>query len=740
MSESKTSGYQFGTFQGVFTPSILTILGVIMFLRFGWVLGNVGLGLTLLIVTLATSITLLTGLSLSATATNMKVGKGGAYYIISRSLGLEIGAAIGLPLFLAQALGIAFYISGFSESVLASVDITPWLEWIPFELSPARALSILTLLALTLLALISADLALKAQFFILATIAASLLSFFIGPGAPEASAPTAVFEKMSFWAVFAVFFPAVTGIEAGIAMSGDLKEPSKSLPRGTLAAVLTGYVVYMAIPVFLVLRGASPAVLMERPLILADMARWPLLILAGVWAATLSSALGALLGAPRTLQALAQDGILPRSLGRGFGKKQDPRLATACSFAVALLAVILGDLNLIAPVLSMFFLTSYGLINLSAGLEGLIESPNWRPRFKFPCWGSLLGAAACFGTMLMINSGATMIALGITAALYFLVKRRELNAHWGDMRYGLLMLTHRFALEGLMNHPPDARSWRPNVLAFSGSPQSRWNLVELAAALARGGSMLTLASVLSTDKWNGKRVASLRKSILDFLAKRDLQAMVKIFPADDMISGAEALVKGYGFGPVQPNTIVIGESRNEERFADFAGLVQLVHRMERNLVIVREKEEQSPGERASPGRIDLWWRGQTQNIGLMLTLAIQLKRSGSNPLSRIVLKRMVDTEEEVAERQEILERYVKEQRLDLDVEVMARNKRSPFDVMRGESGDADLVLLGLRPCAEDEEKTRYAAYLDSVFKESDPLLCAFVLSADDVDFSEILAE
>jgi solute carrier family 12 sodium/potassium/chloride transporter 2 len=110
-----SGGYNFGTFQGVFTPSILTILGVIMFLRFGWVLGNVGLPLTMLIVTMATMITLLTGLSLSATATNMKVGSGGAYYIISRSLGLEVGAAIGLPLFLAQALGIAYYISGFSE-------------------------------------------------------------------------------------------------------------------------------------------------------------------------------------------------------------------------------------------------------------------------------------------------------------------------------------------------------------------------------------------------------------------------------------------------------------------------------------------------------------------------------------------------------------------------------------------------------------------------------------------------
>lgn len=392
--ETTPGGYQFGTFQGVFTPSILTILGVIMFLRFGWVLGNVGLPLTLLIVTMATSITFLTGLSLSATATNMKVGGGGAYYLISRSLGLEVGAAIGVPLFFAQALGIAFYISGFAESIVDVVDVTPLIEHLPFAITPIRFISVVTLLVLTVIATVSADLALKTQLLILAMIAASLVSFFAGgtPSETFIDADTLIPARLGFWAVFAVFFPAVTGIEAGIAMSGDLKNPAKSLPRGTIAAVVTGYVVYMTIPVFLSWVIRDERVLLLRPLIMADIARWGRLILLGVWAATLSSALGALLGAPRTLQALSRDKVLPRFIGRGFGKNNDPRTATACSFLVALVAILLGDLNLIAPILTMFFLTSYGLINLSAGLEGLIESPTWRPQFRFPWWGSLLGA------------------------------------------------------------------------------------------------------------------------------------------------------------------------------------------------------------------------------------------------------------------------------------------------------------------------------------------------------------
>ena len=261
-TEKTPQGYQFGTFKGVFTPSILTILGVIMYLRFGWALGNVGLTETLLIVTLASAITFLTALSLSALATNMKVEGGGAYYIISRSLGIEAGAAVGVPLFFAQALGISFYILGFSESLVTEFpsllpEIASFLhlpdDIIGFcDVYYSQIVGIVTLLLLTGMAYKSADLVLKSQFVIMVIIAVSLLSFFCG-GEPsqELVLPAYMGERVGFWAVFAVIFPAVTGIEAGIAMSGDLKDPKKSLPRGTMAAVLLGYVVYVAVVLFL---------------------------------------------------------------------------------------------------------------------------------------------------------------------------------------------------------------------------------------------------------------------------------------------------------------------------------------------------------------------------------------------------------------------------------------------------------------------------------------------------------
>ena len=236
-----SSRNKFGTFKGVFTPSILTILGVIMYLRMGWVLGHMNLFQTILIITIASVITFFTALSISATATNMKVGGGGAYFMISRSLGVEAGAAIGVPLFFAQALGIAFYLAGFSESLQ-----------VIFPDLPIQAISAITLAALTALALFSADLALKAQFVIFAIIILSIVSFFIGGGQPPEIDPNKLADSnIGFWAVFAVFFPAVTGILTGVSMSGDLKKPEKSLPYGTLAAVIIGYIVYITIPVFL---------------------------------------------------------------------------------------------------------------------------------------------------------------------------------------------------------------------------------------------------------------------------------------------------------------------------------------------------------------------------------------------------------------------------------------------------------------------------------------------------------
>ena len=742
MSEqTEKQGYSFGTFKGVYTPSVLTIFGVIMYLRFGWVLGNVGLFGTLLIVTLATAITFLTGLSISAMATNMKVGGGGAYYIIARSLGLEAGAAIGLPLFFARAIGVAFYIAGFTEALM-SMTGNPLAQWGIEPVMASKMISSAMLVLLTALAYFSADLALKVQFGIFAAIAVSLVSFFAGNPAPEllaVSAGTIIPPKVGFWVVFAVFFPAVTGIEAGLGLSGDLKDPSKSLPIGTLLAIGTGYLVYMVMPVFLnsVIPDTSILRTEEFTNIMSIVGRWAPLVAVGIYAASLSSALGSLLGAPRTLQALAIDRIIPRVIGRGYGKdKADPRIATAISFAVALAAVLLGDLDLIAPILSMFFLLSYGLLNLSAGLEGLIESPSWRPKFKVHYAISLIGAAACFVAMLMIDAGATIIAILLTALIFYLVKRRRLNAHWADMRYGILTLLVRFAIQHLNKLKPDERTWRPNIMALSGSPKSRWHLVEMAHSLTRHSSALTVASILPVEDWSAEKVHTMESSMRDYLEKREVDAMVKIFPAPNMLQGAKALVRAYGYGPLTPNTILLGDTENRDNFNEFAELIQLVYRTQRNLIMLRESDVEAAAE---ADEIHVWWGGNKDNIGLILTLAYQIQKSPIWKESKLVLKTIVEHEEERAQAKERLELFIEEQRIPAEADVLIKRLPSFFDIIRQSSAGAGLVFMGMRPPNEGESHEEYGHYYGNLMettKEMPPL--ALVLAAEAIEFRQVI--
>ncbi len=748
--EPEQAGYNFGTFKGVFTPSILTILGIVMYLRFGWAIGHAGLAGTLAIVTIASAITFFTALSLSALATNMRIGGGGAYYIISRALGVEAGAAVGLPLFFAQALGISFYVAGFSESF---VEIFPALvpdiiESLGFSGSVGLYLAshqeslvgVIILLLLAVMAYKSADLALKTQFIIMAAVFISLVAFFAGGRGhiPEA-AEYVVADRRSFWAVFAVIFPAVTGIEAGIGMSGDLKDPVKSLPRGTIMAVTVGYVVYIAIVIFLWVSVKDLDSLTNRPMIMMEVARWGKPVMLGVWAAALSSAMGALLGAPRTLQALARDRVVPRFLGRGFGSGKDPRIATAAAFLVGLTGVLIGDLNIIAPLLTMFFLTSYGLLNVSAGLKELTSPPSWRPRFR-PHWAvGISGALMCFAAMFMIGPGATFLAIFVAGAVYYLMERRSLKAWWGDMRSGIMMLLARHAVHYLSRHGLDEESWRPNILVFTGSPKNRWHLVELASAISQNTGFLTIAAIVREDM-EAERVRNLTSILGDYLQKKDVSAVVKVFAAPTPLAGANSLVRAYGYGPIVPNTILIGETENRENYLEFAELVKNVKSHRQNLIVVRGPASE-PEEQMRKERIDLWWYGTQQNLGFMLAICHMLKLSPDWRATRLVLKNIIEDEEKRSGTRERLNSFVTGVRLEADVEVMAKTNSDVFAMIRENSRDADLVFMGMRAPADDEDVETYREYYNGLLEKTRGLPpIALALAAEDMDFYSLFKE
>lgn len=723
-----------------------------MYLRMGWTVGMAGIWGAVVIILLSTSVTLITGLSLSALATNMKVGGGGAYFIISRSLGLETGAAIGIPLFLAQAVGVSFYIAGFTEAVLGVFPgVNPL--WV----------GIGTLTLLTLLALISADLALKSQYVVMAAIGLSLVSFFAGSTPAGMAEGTATLESsvdstvrsvqyLGFWAVFAVFFPAVTGIEAGISMSGDLRSPEKSLPVGTLSAIGCGLLIYLAIPIFLYSQVSDRTALIEDPMLMQKVARWGPLVIAGVWAASLSSAMGAILGAPRTLQALARDSAAPKFLGRGLGPQANPVIATCVTFGIAALGVILGDLNKIAPALSMFFLTSYGILNLASALEDWMQHPSWRPSFKTPAWLSFAGFLLCLGIMIKIDAWAALIALMIALGIYLVMKRRSLKARWGDMRLGLWMFLVREILYRIAGQYQDEKTWKPNILALSGAPSSRWPLIQLANEITQEKSFLTVATVCPEENWTPDRVRKASETIRDFLKKRQIQAFVRTVPAKNVLDGAQALVRAYGFGPLAPNTLLLGDTEKKANIHGFAALIQLAYRSGKNLALIREDPEETEADECEstfevgierPGHpIDIWWSGRRQNIGFMMTIASLIKRSDRWRNGELFIKTIVDSSEKQEGMRKRLDEFISSSRLKAKSEVILISQgASPFETIRRSSGESGLVFLGMRPPESEEPLDEYARYYESLLSQLEGLpVCCLTLASDSVDFLRIFDE
>lgn len=721
--------HRFGTFKGVFLPSILTIFGVIMYLRMGWVVGNAGLAFTIIIVTVSSAITLITALSMSSIATNMKVRGGGAYFMVSRSLGVEAGAAIGLSLFFAKAIGIAFYIVGFAESVH---DIFPML--------PEMAVGVASLVLMTLLAYISANLALKASLVIFVIVILSLVSFFAGSPYEGTAVQTSVLagRAASFWVVFAVFFPAVTGIEAGISMSGDLKNPARSLPLGSIAAVLVGYLVYLAVPVFLYFMASEEA-LAGNLMIFKDISRFKAIVILGIWGATLSSALGSLLGAPRNLQAIARDRIVPTFLGRGHGAADTPRMATAASFLIALIAVLAGNLNTIAPVLSMFFLTTYGSLNLIAGIEGLINNPSWRPSFRTPWFISLAGAALCLGAMFMINAGATFIAIIAIALLYYLTAKRKFNARWLDIRRSIHMALARFSIYRLTETGENVRSWRPNILVLSGSPTRRFYLIELADAISHGKGFLTVASILTGENIPVEKIYSLEKSVHSYLKERDIPALVEVVAAENRMEGIENLVRTYGIGPLIPNTILVGEAEDENSLDEYTRMIMLAYRAKRNLIIVRESHVKEPHV-AQRKHISCWWGGKRHNAGLMLALGYMIQTSEEWRDSKLTIKTIAKDDEDSKTIHNDIDGFLKEARLiaEPDVTIYPYSDSPLPTAIRESSHDADLVFIGMRPPDENETVESYSAYYRELMQRTEgfPML-AIVLAAEEIKFQDI---
>lgn len=600
---------KFGTFAGVFTPDVLTILGVIMYLRLGWVVGNAGFLGTLAIILLAKSITLFTGLSMSSITTNIRIGAGGAYSIISKSLGLEAGGSIGIPLYISQALSAALYIIGFTAS---------WQLVFPHH--DYYIVATVAWFFLLTASYISAHFAMKIQFFILAIIIASLVSFFLTPAQPvDNFVLIGDFADADFWRVFAIFFPAVTGIMAGANLSGDLKEPRKAIPVGTISSILVTMVVYIAIA-YMAAKIATPEELRTNQMIMVDKALWGPVVIAGIMGATLSSALGSMLGAPRILQALAEQKTVPFS--PFFAAKTahgEPRNAIVFSGLFILLALLAGNLDFLAALITMFFLITYGMLNLVVFIQQSMKIISFRPTFKIPRIIPLLGAVGCVSIMFLINPFFSIVAIIIIVGIYFWLENQGLKSNWGDIRGGIFLAIAERASRMAQRFPKHQITWKPDLLVPIDNP-SVWAgpLLFIRSITYPSGSIFAFTIKENEVEATHKALVNLIKPLED----SNLHVNCSVIEDSTFVHGARLVIQTLKAGTFQPNILFLTVGQDNESDKVLAELMKEASKFKMGTLLLRQHPRMAFGMQQN---VNLWLRDQSPNWHLAMLIALQIQ-------------------------------------------------------------------------------------------------------------------
>lgn len=686
---------KFGTFSGVFTPTLLTILGVIMFLREGWVVGNAGLLGAIAIILLAFGITGCTGLSMSCFTTNIRVGAGGAFSMISQSLGLEVGGSVGIPLYFSQALAVTMYIFGFRAG---------WLRIFPNH--PALLVDLVVFASIFIIASISTGLAFRVQYLIMAIIVAALLSIGAAavtgsmqypitwwgefPGSPENN-----LAGISFWGVFAVFFPAATGIMAGANMSGDLENPRRSIPFGTMSAIAISLVIYLLLAYWLS-RSATPQELVANYTIMIDRAYWGPAVLAGLLAATFSSALASFVGAPRILQALGGHNILP--WGRWFAKqtrKGEPHHATWMTAGIVFVSLMLRDLNAIAPLITMFFLIAYAVINLVVLVEQNLRLLSFRPLFRVPPFVPLLGLTGCVFVMFIINPIISLVALSAIAALYGILLQRHLNAPFGDVRSGLFAAVAEWAAKRVQLMRGTAeRAWKPNVLLPTDDIRKVRGVFRLVHHIAYPMGSVKLLGVASKET-----IDELERQLFDSqqaFQKDGVFATSSVIEAENFAKGIILGIQALSGSFFRPNLLFLELPNDPSLHEQLNRVIRQADRHRIGTALIVEHPKAGLGRRK---RIYLWIpdRGPTwdmqmefENLDLAILLAYRLMDSWHGSLNIISV---VKNSEDLSKAEKFVNRLVDLARLPAKTEICLADET--YGRYSTEAPQADLNIFPL---------------------------------------------
>ncbi|GAB6029314.1 solute carrier 12 [Chamberlinius hualienensis] len=595
---------KFGWVKGVFVRCLLNIWGVMLFLRLSWVIGQAGILQGSIIILLACTVTTLTGLSASAICTNGLVRGGGTYYIISRSLGPEFGGAIGLIFSVANAVAVAMYVVGFCESftdMLGSFQVSI----VGDKTHDIRIIGAITIVVLLGITVVGMEWEARAQVGLLFILIVAMVDFVVGSFlSPTDDQKSKGFTGYSvdllsenwgpgyrngetFFSVFSVFFPAATGILAGANISGDLTDPGTAIPKGTMLAILVTTVSYIGFGIIAgvtVTRDADGSInnyyngtfrdcaenttckfgLLNNYQVMEMVSGFGPLIYCGCFAATLSSALASLVSAPKVFQALCNDKVYPyiHVFGKGYGRNNEPIRGYVLTFIISLAFILIAELNAIAPVISNFFLASYGLICYSCFHASIVKSPGFRPAFKYyNRWISLLGAILCLAVMFIINWWTALITFGICFALYVFIAYSKPDINWGSSTQAQ---SFKAALQSVikLNYVEEhVKNFRPQILVLTGMPSSRPPLVDFVHCITKNLSLMVCGHILKSPVTQKMRNVY-SKQANAWLAQRKIRSFFGLVESENMVLGAKSLMQVTGIGKLKPNMVLMGYKTN----------------------------------------------------------------------------------------------------------------------------------------------------------------------------------
>uniref|UniRef100_A0A3Q4NA93 Solute carrier family 12 member 1 n=1 Tax=Neolamprologus brichardi TaxID=32507 RepID=A0A3Q4NA93_NEOBR len=544
---------------------------------------------------------------------------GCAYYMISRSLGPEFGGSIGLIFAFANAVGVSMYVVGFAETV---VDLLKNSAIMVDEMNDIRIIGCITIVLLLGISVAGMEWEAKAQILLLVILLVAIVNVFVGTVIPATNEKKAqgffnyrskIFlenftpefrDGETFFSVFAIFFPAATGILAGANISGDLRDAQAALPKGTLLAILITGLTYLAMALSAtvvrdatgnsssiinhttpVICNGSTAVacelgydfsscevekckfgLMNNFQVMTLVSGFGPLIIAGTFSATLSSALASLVSAPKVFQALCKDNIY-RALhffAKGHGKNNEPIRGYVLTFIISVAFILIGDLNTIAPIISNFFLASYALINFSCFHASYAKSPGWRPAYKYyNMWLSLMGALLCCVVMFVINWWAALLTYGIEFLLYIYVTVKKPDVNWGSSTQAVTFVSavsNALSLSGVEDH---VKNFRPQILVLTGSTRSRPALLDLAHSFSKNyGLCITCEVFVGPRSETVEEMNNAMEKNQLWLKKQKRKAFYAAVACDNFREGAESLLQASGLGRMKPNTLMIGFKKN----------------------------------------------------------------------------------------------------------------------------------------------------------------------------------